>query len=408
MGNDISLVMAGIGGYGNVYMGDLVKPENRKGVRIAGVVDPRPENSRYLEQIKEMEIPVFNSLEDFYDKSEADLAVISSPIQFHCEQACLALSHGSNVLCEKPVAATIQEVGSMIEARDRAEKFVAIGYQWSHNPVIQSLKDDIIKGLLGRPRRFKTIVLWPRDHKYFNRSSWAGKLRDAKGNWILDSVANNAAAHFLHNMFYVLGSQTDRSIRPAQVTAELCRANPIENFDTAAIRAETKEGIEIIFYATHAVNVRFKPQFRYKFENADVVFADPDIPESRDDIVALFHDGRVKTYGNPDDNVTRKLWMAIDAVRGNSNIVCGLEAASSHTICINAAQESMPEIVNFPQELVKVDKEQEVTWIEGLEELLKASFAKGMLPSESGASWARSGRKMNVEAYDFFRGDGIR
>ena len=39
-------------------------------------------------------------MEQFYEKHMADLVVISSPIQFHCEQVCLALSKGSNVLCE--------------------------------------------------------------------------------------------------------------------------------------------------------------------------------------------------------------------------------------------------------------------------------------------------------------------
>ncbi|MGB9682284.1 MAG: Gfo/Idh/MocA family oxidoreductase [bacterium] len=39
-------------------------------------------------------------------------------VEFHCRQTCMALNNGSNVLCEKPVAA-VQEVQEMIETRDR-------------------------------------------------------------------------------------------------------------------------------------------------------------------------------------------------------------------------------------------------------------------------------------------------
>jgi hypothetical protein len=56
------------------------------------------------------------------------------------------------------------------------------------------------------------------------------------GLGIFDSPANNATAHFLHNMFYLLGATRETSAAPAVVQAELYRANAIENFDTAAIR----------------------------------------------------------------------------------------------------------------------------------------------------------------------------
>jgi len=43
----------------------------------------------------------------------------------------------------------------------------------------------------------KTLCFWQRDENYYRRSGWAGKIKDKKGNWILDSPANNAMAHFL-------------------------------------------------------------------------------------------------------------------------------------------------------------------------------------------------------------------
>jgi hypothetical protein len=64
---------------------------------------------------------------------------------------------------------------------------------------------------------------------YYQRSFWSGRIKDDNGNWILDSVASNATAHYIHNMFYVLGNEVDKSAVPVEVAAELYRANNIEN-----------------------------------------------------------------------------------------------------------------------------------------------------------------------------------
>ena len=54
------------------------------------------------------------------------------------------------------------------------------------------------------------MPLWPRDERYYSRNGWAGVKRTNDGTWILDSPTNNACAHFLHNMFYVLGDRIER------------------------------------------------------------------------------------------------------------------------------------------------------------------------------------------------------
>ena len=51
---------------------------------------------------------------------------------------------------------------------------------------------------------------------------------------------------------------------------------------------------------------------------------DPDIPESDNNVLAIFNDGRTKSYGDPNkvDGV-RKMWMAIDAVRKKVRLYAG-------------------------------------------------------------------------------------
>jgi hypothetical protein len=124
------------------------------------------------------------------------------------------------------------------------------------------LKRDLLEGRYGRPLRLATLCAWPRDRAYYRRNSWAGRLRDRdSGAWVLDSPANNAMAHFLHNALFVLGPAMAHSALPAAVTAELARAYPIDSADTAACRVMTDGGCEVLFLASHVTERPIEPRF---------------------------------------------------------------------------------------------------------------------------------------------------
>lgn len=92
MGKVISILLVGIGGYGQNYVEEILDYNEGISAKIVGVVDPMPENCKYIARIKALNIPIFNTIEAVYEKLHADLTVISSPIQFHCQQSCYALS----------------------------------------------------------------------------------------------------------------------------------------------------------------------------------------------------------------------------------------------------------------------------------------------------------------------------
>jgi len=401
----VSLVLVGIGGMGAVYVRELLNAKDSGLFRIAGAVDPEPERCPWLEELRAMRVPLYAALEDFYRNRTAELAVLSSPIQFHARQTRLALERGSYVLCEKPLAGTIREAREMIEAeRESAGRWAAVGYQWSFSAAVQALKSDVIAGRFGRAKRLKCLYLWPRDEAYYRRNGWAGRKRDDAGGWILDSPAQNAMAHDLHNMFYVLGKGHREAARPVEVEAELYRAYPIENYDTAAMRAATEEGVEVLFYVTHAGRAERGPVFSYEFERGTVRC------ESRvSGLKAEFADGTRREYGVPDEGRMNKLWDTVRGVRSGKLPVCGLKAAASQTLCVNAMQDSMPEIREFPDGLRRVEEGgggaegggvegggAQRIWVDGLDEALEACYAANALPSEMGVPWSGRGRHIKL------------
>ncbi|MBS4216953.1 Gfo/Idh/MocA family oxidoreductase [Bacillus sp. FJAT-49711] len=398
MKNDVKVVLVGIGGYGNMYIDKFLADGVELNASIVGIVDPNPERSRNYGRIKQLNIPIFSMIEEFYANNKADLAVFSTPIHLHATQACYALLNGSNILCEKPMCASIEEAKKLIETRNHTGKFVAIGFNWSFSPSVQNMKQDILEGTFGKPKRLKTIVNWPRDAAYYNRNNWAGRLYSDDGAPILDSVANNATAHYLHHMFYLLGPTSDESARLKDVTSELYRANPIESFDTCAVKVTTEDDVEILYYATHAVKDSFGPQFYYEFEQANVYRSEG---ENGNQVVARFKDGTEKVYPDPEKDHLHKLIICIEAiVNGSQDIHCGPEAATPHVQAIAAMHESVSKIALFPENLIKLDKDRDVIWVEGLSDTLIECYKQWKLPSERKIPWAKVGKRIDVRNID--------
>jgi len=409
MAEPVSLVIVGVGGFGAVYIRELLEKKDGGLFRIAGAVDPQPNRCQQYIEMRAMGVPCFVSLTDFYRNRMAELAILSSPIQWHRPQTCLALAKGSHVLCEKPAAATIQDVREMIAAEKAVARWVAVGYQWSFSSAVQALKKDVMSGLFGRAKRMKCLYLWPRDEAYYGRNDWAGKRRDADGAWVLDSPVQNAMAHDLHNMFYLLGKDADSSSGPVEVEAELYRANRIENFDTAAARVRTAEGVEILFFVSHASSEDKGPVVRFEFERA-VVRCD----SRTSGLWAEFPDGTRKDYGVPDAEPMNKLWQSIAGVRDGTRPLCGLEAAAGQTLCMNGMQDSMPDIRDFPAGLVRTVEGpgsrrlavetpgEKRRVVEGLDEALESCFEAGRLPSEMGVPWSAKGAAVDLREYAAF------
>ena len=216
---------------------------------------------------------------------------------------------------------------------------------------------------------------------------------------MLDSPVNNAMAHYLHNLFFLLGSAPDRSAEPSDVAGEVYRAKPIETFDTAALRFtarrdEAAEDVELLFYVSHSVGRDVGPSFALECTGCEVRCAGPGQP-----IEAQLRDGRRLTYPHPDvTSQTRKLRAAMEAVlalregdaeRGAAEdlLPCGLEAARSHTVAVNRLHEALDRAggaAEIPEAFILREGEADhhLIRIDGLEEILLEAYEAWCLPSE--------------------------
>lgn len=388
-----SVVLVGINGYGVKIAKDVFANMDKYDITIAGVVVRNIATATLREEVLARNIPYYPSLEAFYQEKKADLAIICTPISCHLEHAALAMRNGSDVLCEKPTAATMTQSEQMEAVAKETGKNLNIAFQLSYIPAVWKLKQDVMDGVLGAPKKLFSLICWPRNKDYYART-WCAKLK-WNGEYILDSIAMNACAHYLHLMYFLLGDTMDQAAQPDKVEALLCRANPIETFDTAMLRVQAK-GAQLHFLATHTSRKKIEPRMRFEFENAVV-----EINEREGDgyIRAVFNDGTVKDYGVIQPDYYNKIPYCCRVAEGKEKPVCTPKTASAHLKTINAITELVP--VHTIQDTVT---ENDVVIVEGMDDILEKSFREGKMPWEL---TNRFGTMTTVELTDYQWGDRI-
>src|SRR3954471_17066843 len=80
---------------------------------LAGIVTP--EREVFNDVGERLNVPLFHDLEDCLTDLAPDGVIISSPNEFHYDQACLCVERGFPVLIEKPITATYQDAARLAD-----------------------------------------------------------------------------------------------------------------------------------------------------------------------------------------------------------------------------------------------------------------------------------------------------
>src|SRR3712207_1857095 len=87
------------------------------------------------------------------DRDDIDLIDVCTPGDTHAEIAIAALEAGKHVLCEKPLANTVEEAEAMVAAAERAYSagvHSMVGFTYRRVPAIGLARQLIAEGRIGR------------------------------------------------------------------------------------------------------------------------------------------------------------------------------------------------------------------------------------------------------------------
>lgn len=381
----IKAALIGASGYAGLYLNNLLRLQEESLLQLVAVVVKDPEvHIEELQRLNGLGIPVVDSAERLFEEYHGilDLCCIPTSIGSHARLTMEALAAGCHVLVEKPAAATTQDVLMMQERARELGKEVFVGYQNMYTEDVLDIKSQLLKGVIGEVETIKMLGMWPRAISYFDRNEWAGKVKTGD-EWIYDSVAHNAFAHFLNLMCYWSGETQHQSANIETIQAELYRANPIESFDTCSVRVGTSNHIELLFLATHACQENFDPEIQIVGSKGTLTWNGATYSLNGKEVqLASSSEASI-------DHARQTMFNHVVKYLDGENVpVCKLDIAYVLTQCVNAMHQ-FTEIEEVPESLVRnIETPHGVQRaIIGLEEALKECFASGRVLSELNLAW---------------------
>lgn len=152
---ELSFVVLGAGGIANFHVNQLV---NQPGVRVVGFQDiaasqferwkPRFADAQYdTDPVRLLE------------RTRPDLACVCSSNVAHAPLTLAALAAGCHVLCEKPMAMTVDEALGMEQARQKAGRLGGINFSYRCVPSFRFAREIIRAGEIGRVQRINAVYL---------------------------------------------------------------------------------------------------------------------------------------------------------------------------------------------------------------------------------------------------------
>ena len=125
-------------------------------IALAALADVRRENMAFLCERHGRAVPMYDSVEAMCASPEVDAVWVASPNALHAEHTILAARNGKHVICEKPMAVTLEQCAAMVEAVERhGIKFVQ-GHSKVYDTPIRKMGEIIASGELGRVIHIQT------------------------------------------------------------------------------------------------------------------------------------------------------------------------------------------------------------------------------------------------------------
>ena len=149
----------GVAGLGAVTRSLLPSIEGMPDVELTAVAAPR--QGPRDEARERYGVETYASVEAMCESPHVDVVWVCTPNAFHAEHTITAAEHGKHVICEKPMAVTLDEAQAMSEAINRNGVRYVQGHSKLFDPPIRRMREIVSSGQLGRVIQINTWEFKP-------------------------------------------------------------------------------------------------------------------------------------------------------------------------------------------------------------------------------------------------------
>ena len=166
---------------------------------IVALVDIVPEKAQRMKEKYGLNADVYDDHQQLLSRGDIDLVDVCTPPYVHASISINCLRSGKNVVCEKPMAASLEECDAMLRARDESGMKLSIIAQNRFRQPIADLKALLDSGIAGPVRSAQVDSFWWRGHCYYDLW-WRGTWEKEGGGCTL-----NHAVHHIDMLCWMMG-----------------------------------------------------------------------------------------------------------------------------------------------------------------------------------------------------------
>lgn len=166
---------------------------------IVALVDIVPEKAQRMKEKYSLNADVYDDHLKILGRADIDLIDVCTPPYVHASISINSLRAGKHVVCEKPMAASLEECDAMLRARDESGRKLSIIAQNRFRQPIADLKALLDSGIAGPVRSAQVDSFWWRGHCYYDLW-WRGTWEKEGGGCTL-----NHAVHHIDMLCWMMG-----------------------------------------------------------------------------------------------------------------------------------------------------------------------------------------------------------
>lgn len=161
---------------------------------LSALVDPSPAAAAVAAQAG---VLLYPTLEQLLAQDRPDGVLLATPNALHVPQALQCMEAGLPILVEKPIATTVAEGQTLVDAVERLGARVLIGHHRAHSPIMAKARQVVESGQLGRLVTVMGSATFYKPDHYFDDGPWR---REIGGGPILINMI-----HEVHNLRMLCG-----------------------------------------------------------------------------------------------------------------------------------------------------------------------------------------------------------
>ena len=138
-------------GAGDMGLRHLKGWASLEGVEVVALVDDVPARLEEAGASLLKTPALYTDYRQAIEEARPDVVSVCVPTAFHGPVALYAIERGAHVLCEKPIALSLEEADAMLEAAERKGVLLAVGFMLRYTAAIVRLKEWVSSGAIGKP-----------------------------------------------------------------------------------------------------------------------------------------------------------------------------------------------------------------------------------------------------------------